>query len=52
MKKDVKIYLNHILESIELIEEYTKNKTEDEFFTSKILQDAVIKKIRDYRGGN
>lgn len=45
MRKDVKIYLNHILESIELIEEYTKDKTEDDFFTSKFLQDAVIRRI-------
>ncbi|CAB3289245.1 protein of unknown function [Methanocaldococcus lauensis] len=45
MNKDVKVYLNHILESIELIEEYTEDKSEEEFFTSKFLQDAVIRRL-------
>ncbi len=30
MKKDAKIFIEHILECIELIEKYTKNKTENE----------------------
>ncbi len=39
MKKDIKIFLEHILESINLIEEYTKGKKENEFLNSKQLQD-------------
>lgn len=45
MKKDAKIFIDHILECIGLIEEYTKNKTEDEFLGSIQLQDSVIRRI-------
>ena len=45
MKKDFKVFLEHILESISLIEEYTADKTKKEFLNSKQLQDAVIKRI-------
>jgi len=45
MKKDVKIFLEHILESISLIEDYTKGKKKKEFLDSKLLQDAVIRRI-------
>lgn len=33
-----------ILESIERIESYTKNKTEDEFFDNYEKQDAIMKR--------
>lgn len=45
MKKDIRIFLEHILESINLIDEYTKGKKEKEFLNSKQLQDAVIRRI-------
>jgi len=45
MKKDTKIFLEHILESISLIEEYMQNKTKTEFLETKQLQDAVIRRI-------
>jgi len=45
MKKDPKIFIEHILESIARIEEYTKNKTKKEFLNSKQIQDAVIRRI-------
>ena len=45
MKKDPKIFLEHILECINLIEEYTKDKTKEEFNESTQLQDAVIRRI-------
>jgi uncharacterized protein with HEPN domain len=45
MKKDFKIFLEHILESINLIEEYTADKTRKQFLNSKQLQDAVIRRI-------
>lgn len=45
MKKDDKIFLNHILESIELIEKYIQNKTENDFLKSNQLQDAVTRRL-------
>jgi|SRR3989338_1736409 len=43
--KETKIFLKHIIECIELIEEYTKNKTKEEFINSAQLQDSVIRRI-------
>ncbi|MEM3626429.1 MAG: HepT-like ribonuclease domain-containing protein [Candidatus Bathyarchaeia archaeon] len=45
MKKDPKIFIQHILESIEKIEEYTKNINKQEFLKSTQIQDAVIRRI-------
>lgn len=45
MKKDVKTFIEHILECVELIEKYTGNKTEDDFFGSIQLQDSVVRRI-------
>jgi uncharacterized protein with HEPN domain len=45
MKKDINVFLEHVLESISLIEEYTKDKSEEEFLNSKQMQDAVIRRI-------
>ena len=45
MKKDPKIFIEHILESIARIEEYTKETTKDEFLSSEKTQDAVIRRI-------
>jgi len=45
MKKDPKIFIEHILESIARIEEYTKQTTKDEFLSSRQIQDAVIRRI-------
>jgi uncharacterized protein with HEPN domain len=45
MKKDVETFIEHILECVELIEQYTDNKTEDDFFDSIQLQDSVIRRI-------
>jgi len=45
MKKDPKIFIEHILESIARIEEYTKQITKKEFLNSKQTQDAVIRRI-------
>lgn len=42
--KDDKIYLISIQESIENIQEYTKNGLE-EFMRTKIIQDAVIRNL-------
>ena len=45
MRKNVKIYLEHILESINLIEEYIQDKKKSEFLESKQVQDSVIRRI-------
>lgn len=45
MKKDPKIFIEHILESIARIEEYTQEVTKDEFLDSGKIQDAVIRRI-------
>ena len=45
MKKDIKIFLEHILQSIKLIEEYIENKTKKEFLNSNQLQDSIIRRL-------
>jgi uncharacterized protein with HEPN domain len=45
MNKDPLIFIDHILESIGLIEQYVSGKTEGDFVASKQLQDAVIRRI-------
>lgn len=45
MKKDAETFIKHFLECVELIEKYTENKTEDDFFDSIQLQDSVIRRI-------
>jgi len=45
MKKDPKVFIEHILESITRIEEYTKETTKREFINSRQTQDAVIRRI-------
>ncbi len=43
--KNYKIFLEHILESIKHIEEYTEEKTKDDFLKSVPLQDMVIRRL-------
>lgn len=45
MKDDPTIFLDHILECIELIEKYIKGKTKEEFLKDVQLQDSVIRRI-------
>ena len=45
MKKDLLIFLKHILESIELIEDYIRDTTEEKFLSNPQQQDAVIRRI-------
>ena len=42
MKKDL-LYIDHILESIEKIESFTKDLTKKEFSKNDLVQDAVIR---------
>lgn len=45
MNKDPKIFLRHIIESIEWIEAYSKNLTKEDFFKSQQVQDALIRRV-------
>ena len=45
MKKDETVYLNHILDAINAIEEYTKGMSENEFFSNSMAHDAVIRQL-------
>ncbi len=44
MKED-EIYLQHILQAVERIEEYTTDFTSDIFFSNHLVQDAVIRQF-------
>ncbi len=46
MKKDPKIFLSHILESIEAINSYTRKLTKEEFTENGQAQDAVVCRIQ------
>ncbi|MDF2958227.1 MAG: HEPN domain protein [Candidatus Alkanophagales archaeon MCA70_species_1] len=45
MKKDDTVFLKHILDAIDLIESYLKDKSYEEFEENRMLQDAVIREI-------
>lgn len=40
------IFLDHILQSIELIEDYTNDITKEEFLNTDFIQEAVIRRIK------
>lgn len=44
-KKDPKIFLTHILESIERIEDDTADLSEDKFSMALTVQDAVVRRL-------
>lgn len=46
MTKDPKIFLGHILESIDRIREYTEGLDEDSFAEDDKVQDAVLRRIQ------
>ena len=45
MKRDYKLYINDIRESIIQIEKYLKNISEEEFKRNNFIQDAVIRRL-------
>jgi uncharacterized protein with HEPN domain len=45
MKRDDTVYLRHILDAIELIDEYTKGMSENEFLSNSMAHDAVVRQI-------
>jgi len=45
MKKDARVFIEHILECIELIENYLEGEVKNDFLGSIQLQDSVIRRI-------
>ena len=45
MKRDIRVYLDDILESIEKIEDYTELITEEDFYSNTEKQDAVLRRL-------
>lgn len=45
MKRDLRLYIEDILECISIIEEYTQNITEDNFNNNRLLQDAIVRRL-------
>ena len=45
MKRSPKLFLTDIIESIELIEKYTKGATYKNFLSNNVMQDAVIRRF-------
>jgi uncharacterized protein with HEPN domain len=43
MKRNIKLYLHDIWESILAIEEYTQDIAEAEFYSNRQLQDAIVR---------
>ncbi|MBI4289680.1 MAG: DUF86 domain-containing protein [Chloroflexi bacterium] len=44
-KKEVRVFIEHILESISLIESYTVQTSKEDFLSSQQLQDSVIRRL-------
>jgi hypothetical protein len=45
MNRDIRVYLQDIIESIEIIEEYTQELSSEDFFDRRQTQDAVIRRL-------
>lgn len=45
MKKDPKVFIGHIIESIELIERYSEKLTPETFKKDQGMQDAIIRRL-------
>ncbi len=45
MKKDDTVYLLHILDAIDLIIQYTKGMSENEFLSNSMAHDAVVRQL-------
>jgi uncharacterized protein with HEPN domain len=45
MKRDVRVYIEDILESISRIEEYTRGITQEDFCGNTQIQDAVFRRL-------
>jgi uncharacterized protein with HEPN domain len=45
MTKNPLVYIEHILDSIDTVEEYTKKVSKQQFLSSKQIQDSVVRRI-------
>ncbi len=45
MKRQFRVYLQDIIESIERIEEYVGDLTEDDFLENTLIQDSVVRRL-------
>jgi uncharacterized protein with HEPN domain len=45
LKRDARLYINDIIDSIQKILEYSQDLTEDEFLASSQIQDAIIRRL-------
>jgi uncharacterized protein with HEPN domain len=45
MEKDDRVFLQHVLDSITIIEEYLQGVDEEKFMQTRLLQDGVIRQI-------
>lgn len=45
MKRDVRVYVEDVLESIARVEEYTKEIGADDFYGDTQMQDAVLRRL-------
>jgi len=45
MKRDIRVYIEDILECIVKIEEYTKGIAENDFYEDTQIQDAVLRRL-------
>lgn len=45
MKKDVRVYIDDLLECIDKVDEYTEGVGEGEFYENTQIQDAVIRRL-------
>ena len=45
MKRDIRLYLEDIWESILAIEEYTNTLSEEDFYSNRQVQDAVVRRL-------
>jgi len=43
--RDMRLYIQDILESIEAIEEYVQSTTEEQFYRNRQVQDAVLRRL-------
>ena len=45
MKRNIRLYLQDLWESILAIEKYTKNLSEEDFISNHMVQDAVVRRL-------
>ncbi len=45
MVKQPKVFIQHMLDSLKLIEKYLQGKSKDDFLSSEQLQDAIIRRL-------